>query len=85
SLGANFVSPIPVPRLPLGLGGLSVEAEATTRDGKQLGAMVWAKGANFLTTSARVSKVGDAYSLATSFGDDFSKMLVKGNTPFKGF
>lgn len=85
SLGANFVSPIPVPRLPFGLGGLSVEAEATTRDGKQLGAMVWAKGANFLTTSARVSKVGDAYSLATSFGDDFSKMLVKGNTPFKGF
>jgi hypothetical protein len=84
SLGANFVSPVPVPRLPLGLGGLAVEAEATTRDGRQVGAMVWAKGANFVTTSARISKVGDAYSLATSFGNDFSKMLVKGKTPFKG-
>lgn len=84
SLGANFVVPVPVPRLPMGLGGLSVEAEATTRDGKQLGAMVWAKGANALTTNARVSQVGDAYSLATSFGNDFSKMLVTGKTPFKG-
>lgn len=84
SQGASFVVPVPVPRLPMGLGGLSVEAEATTRDGKQLGAMVWAKGANVLTTSPRVSQIGDAYSLAASFGDDFSKMLVAGNTPFKG-
>ncbi len=84
SLGANFVVPVPVPRLPLGLGGLSVEAEATTRDGKQVGAMVWAKGANFVTTSARVSQIGDAYSLAASFGSDFSKMLITGKTPFKG-
>jgi hypothetical protein len=84
SLGANFVVPVPVPRLPMGLGGLSVEAEATTRDGKQAGAMVWAKGANFVTTSARVSQIGDAYSLAASFGSDFSKMLVTGKTPFKG-
>ncbi|MFB9948967.1 DUF3313 domain-containing protein [Rhizobium puerariae] len=84
SLGANFVVPVPVPRLPMGLGGLSVEAEATTRDGRQVGAMVWAKGANFVTTSARVSQIGDAYSLASSFGSDFSKMLVTGKTPFKG-
>ncbi|WP_234709107.1 DUF3313 domain-containing protein [Rhizobium rhizogenes] len=84
SLGANFVVPVPVPRLPMGLGGLSVEAEATTRDGRQVGAMVWAKGANFVTTNARVSQIGDAYSLAASFGGDFSKMLVTGKTPFKG-
>ena len=84
SLGSSFVLPVSVPRLPFGLGGLAVEAEATTRDGKQLGAMVWAKGANSLTTDARVSQVGDAYSLATSFGNDFSKMLVTGKTPFKG-
>ena len=68
----------------MGLGGLSVEAEATTREGEQVGAMVWAKGANFVTTSARVSQIGDAYSLAASFGNDFSKMLVTGKTPFKG-
>jgi len=46
--------------------------------------MVWAKGANFVTTNARISQIGDAYSLAASFGDDFSKMLVSGKTPFKG-
>lgn len=84
SLGASVFSSVPVPRLPIGLGGLSVEAEATTRDGKQVGAMVWAKGANFVTTSARVSQIGDAYSLAANFGGDFSKMLVTGKTPFKG-
>ncbi|MCQ4630433.1 DUF3313 domain-containing protein [Shinella lacus] len=84
SLGSSFVLPVSVPRLPFGLGGLAVEAEATTREGKQLGAMVWAKGANSLTTDARVSQVGDAYSLASSFGNDFSKMLVTGKTPFKG-
>ncbi len=84
SLGASFVIPVPVPRLPIGLGGLAVEAEATTRDGKQVGAMVWAKGANAITTSARVSQIGDAYSLASSFGSDFSKMLVTGKTPYKG-
>jgi hypothetical protein len=84
SLGASFVVPVPVPRLPIGLGGLAVEAEATTRDGKQVGAMVWAKGANAITTSARVSQIGDAYSLASSFGSDFSKMLVTGKTPYKG-
>lgn len=84
TLGASLFSSIPVPRLPVGLGGLSVEAEATMRDGKQAGAMVWAKGANFVTTNARISQIGDAYSLAASFGDDFSKMLVSGKTPFKG-
>lgn len=84
SLGASIFSPVPVPRLPMGLGGLSVEAEATTREGKQVGAMVWAKGANFVTTSARASQIGDAYSLAASFGGDFSKMLVTGKTPFRG-
>ena len=79
SLGASVAqSSIPVPRLPLGLGGLAVEGEATTRDGKQVAALVWAKGANALTTGPRVSQVGDAYTLASDFGDDFSKMLVKG-------
>jgi hypothetical protein len=75
SLGASLVIPVPVPtRLPVGLGGLAVEAEATTRDGKQLGAMVWAKGANSLTTGARISQIGDAYSLAGDFSDAFSKI-----------
>jgi hypothetical protein len=78
SFGASFVTNVPVPRLPIGLGGLAVEAEATNREGKQVAAMVWSKGANALTTTPRASQIGDAYSLASDFGDEFSKMLVKG-------
>ena len=85
SLGASVAqSSVPVPRIPFGLGGLAVEGEATTRDGKQVAALVWAKGANALTTGPRISQVGDAYSLAGNFGGDFSKMLVTGKTPYKG-
>lgn len=46
--------------------------------------MVWSRGANIITTGARVSSVGDAYSLSSAFSDDFSKMLIKGKDPFKG-
>ena len=75
--------PVPIPRLPIGLGSLSMEAEATGPGGDQLAAMVWGRGANFLSGSARVSTSGDAYELASVFGNDFSKMLVSGKTPFK--
>ncbi|MEY9195541.1 DUF3313 domain-containing protein [Sinorhizobium sp. CCBAU 05631] len=84
SLGVAAVLPVPVPRLPIGLGGLSVEAEAVGQDGSQKGAMLWSRGANMLTTKARVSTIGDAYSLSSAFGTDFSRMLVTGRDPFKG-
>ncbi|MDG4904534.1 MULTISPECIES: DUF3313 domain-containing protein [unclassified Mesorhizobium] len=84
SLGATVALPVPIPRLPIGLGGLAIEAEAVGRDGSQKAAMVWSRGANMITTGARVSSVGDAYSLSSAFSDDFSKMLVKGKDPFKG-
>lgn len=84
SLGARVALPVPVPRLPLGLGGLSVEAEAVGKDGSQKAAMLWARGADMITTRARVSAVGDAYSLSSAFAADFSRMLVKGEDPFKG-
>ncbi|WP_225702330.1 DUF3313 domain-containing protein [Bradyrhizobium cenepequi] len=74
--------PVPIPRIPIGLGSLSVEAEARGRDGRQEAAMVWGRGANALSGSARVSPSGDAYELASAFGDDFSRMLVTGKTPF---
>ncbi|MEK1933387.1 MAG: DUF3313 domain-containing protein [Pararhizobium sp.] len=83
SLGAS-VALVPIPRLPIGLGGLSVEAEAVGQDGSQKAAMLWSRGANMLTTKARISTVGDAYSLSSAFGSDFSRMLVKGRDPFKG-
>jgi hypothetical protein len=81
SLGSSVVLPVGIPRLPAGLGGLAVEAEAVDRNGVQRAAVVWSKGANSITNSARVSEVGDAYSLASNFGDYFSRMLIKGKEP----
>jgi hypothetical protein len=74
--------PAPVPRLPIGLGSLTVESEALDRAGRQQAAMIWARGADSFTTSATVSKAGDAYDLATSFGGDLSRLLVTGDSPF---
>ena len=74
--------PAPVPRLPIGLGSLTLESEALDRSGRQQAAMIWARGANSFTTSATVSKAGDVYDLAKSFGGDFSWMLVTGSSPF---
>ncbi|TPJ62945.1 DUF3313 domain-containing protein [Mesorhizobium sp. B2-6-1] len=70
-----------IPRLPLGFGGLAVEAEALDRNGIQRAAMVWSRGANSFTNEAMVSEIGDAYSLGATFGNDFSRMLVTGKAP----
>jgi len=75
--------PIPVPRIPIGLGSLSVEAEAIDEKGSQAAAMIWALGANSLTSGARGSSSGDAYELASSFAGDFSKLVTTGEDPFK--
>ena len=82
---ATTTVPVPVPslRIPIGLGGLALEAEAVDRTGRQKAAMVWARGADSLTSRPRVSPAGDAYDLAASFGNDFSKLLVTGASPFK--
>lgn len=74
--------PGPTPRLPIGLGSLTIEAEALNPANKQEAAMVWARGANSFLSSPKVSKVGDAYDLSSSFGDDFSQLLATGETPF---
>jgi hypothetical protein len=76
--------PVPVPRLPVGLGTLSVEAEARDFAGFQKAAMVWARGANSITNSARISDEGDAYDLAADFGADFAKLVTTGESPFGG-
>jgi hypothetical protein len=82
SLGGSVAGlPVGIPRLPFGLGGLAVEAEAIDGKGVQRAAMVWARGANSITNKPRVSEVGDAYSLATTFGNEFSSMLVTGKEP----
>lgn len=80
-MGTNI--PIPIPRVPYGLGDLSVEAEAIDATGKQQAAMLWGRGAGVFFSSPRASKAGDAYELAGDFGDDFGHLLVEGETPFK--
>jgi hypothetical protein len=84
---ASFVpsalgTPVPVPRLPIGLGSLTLEAQAQDRAGRQQAAMIWARGANSFTNSPTVSAAGDAYDLAGSFADDFSQLLITGASPF---
>jgi hypothetical protein len=73
--------PVPVPRIPIGLGTLSLEAEARDLAGSQRAAMVWARGAH-MVGGGRVAAEGDAYGLASDFGADFSKLLVTGSSPF---
>lgn len=76
--------PIPSVRVPIGLGGIALEGEAVDPKGRQAAAMLWAKGASALFGNAtRVSAVGDAYELASSFGNDFSELLVTGEDPFR--
>ena len=74
--------PIPVPRLPIGLVFPRVEAEARDPNGHQKAAMIWSRGANSFTSPPRVSSDGDAYDLASAFGDDFGKLLVTAESPF---
>ncbi|KAB1121596.1 DUF3313 domain-containing protein [Neorhizobium galegae] len=81
TVGTGFVLPVSVPRLPFGLGGLAVEAEAVNGGGIQSAAMVWARGANSIQDKPRVSEVGDAYGLASKFASDFSRMLISGKEP----
>ncbi len=81
SLGSGAILPVGVPRLPIGLGGLAVEAEAVDRSGTQRAAMVWSRGANSIENSPRISDVGDAYALASKFANEFSRVLVRGQPP----
>jgi hypothetical protein len=76
-------APVPSLRVPIGLGGLALEAEARDHLGSQKAAMMWARGADVVTSRPRVSSSGDAYDLASSFGEDFSKLMVTGVSPFQ--
>lgn len=88
SVGMNFVdigAPVPTPRIPIGLGNLSIEAEAVDSFGRQQAAMLWGRGATTFFSSPKASKASDAYELAGAFADDFGYLLVKGKSPFGGF
>jgi hypothetical protein len=82
SIGSTAISAagIPfVPRLPVGMGALSVEIEAIDAKGEQAAVMVWARKADAFTSNARVSAAGDAYDLASKFAHDFSALISKGS------
>lgn len=81
SIGSGFVLPVSIPRLPIGLGGVAIEGEALDNTQAQRAAIVWARGANSITDNPRVSDVGDAYSLAASYGGDFSDLIIEGKEP----
>jgi hypothetical protein len=80
---ADTIGKVPVPRLPIGLGDLTVEAEALDARRQQRAAMVWAGGANSFTNQARFSPAADAYDLAGDFGQDFGSFLATGEDPFE--
>lgn len=85
SLGMNFVEtavPIPTPRIPIGLGNLSIEAEAVDHAGTAQASMLWGRGATAFFSSPKASKASDAYDLADAFGEDFGALLVDGKSPF---
>ncbi len=63
-------------RLPVGLGGLAMEAELRDPHAGQVALMRWARGANAVAQVAMVSPIGDAWQLAGSFGNDFSRALL---------
>lgn len=81
SLGSGFVLPVSIPRIPIGLGGVAIEGEVLDRANTQRAAIIWARGANSFTENPRLSDVGDAYSLAASYGSDFSDLILKGTDP----
>ena len=84
-LGVGFaegIGRIPIPRLPIGLGSLTVEAEALDRRHEQRAAMVWGGAANSFTSQPRFSAASDPYDLAGEFGQDFGDLMATGDDPF---
>jgi hypothetical protein len=83
-LGVGFataVGRVPIPRIPIGLGSITIEAEALDSRHQQRAAMIWGGGANAFTNQARFSAAGDAYDLAGEFGQDFGTLLVTAVDP----
>lgn len=79
----DTVGRVPIPRVPIGLGSLTVEAEALDRRRQQRVAMIWGGAANSFTSQPRFSRVSDAYDMAGDFGQDFGFFVATGQDPFK--
>ena len=76
---ATAVLPI---RAPIGLGGLSLEGVAVLGGATDpAAAIVWSRQAAPVIDGARISKVGDAFDFATSFGRTFAGVIVDNGPP----
>ena len=62
-------------RLPVGQGGLSVEARAVAETGRELGGMSWSRGAGVAMDRGSLSPVGDAHRFASAFAGDFAGLI----------
>ena len=62
-------------RLPVGQGGLSVEARAVAETGRELGGMSWSRGAGVAMDRGSLSAVGDAHRFASAFAEDFAELI----------
>lgn len=80
---AEGIGRVPIPRVPIGLGSLTVEAEALDRHRQQRVAMVWGGASNSFTSQPRFSPASDAYDLAGDFGQDLGYLIATGEDPFK--
>jgi hypothetical protein len=77
-LSAAMDTFVPGPfRIPVGMGAIALDARASNDEGT-LAFMRWAKGANPVTNSAKVSTIGDAYALIETFTREFGQLLMQG-------
>jgi hypothetical protein len=73
---------VPAPfRVPIGMGSFAAEGEADDQTGGRRASMVWARGADVLTSQARVSKIGDAYQLSDAFAGDMAALVITARNP----
>jgi len=70
-------------RVPVGLGGLTVEAEALTPSGKRAAALLWSRTADPMS-GARLSQIGDAYDFTNEFGEAFGRLVRRGDAGSRG-
>jgi Protein of unknown function (DUF3313) len=64
-------------RLPIGRGGLSMEASADLPNlGGEAAAMAWSRGAGVAFDKGSLSQVGDAHRYAADFAETFAELLA---------
>ncbi len=64
-------------RIPVGMGAIALDAKAISH--QQTAAFLrWAKGANPVFNSGKVSTIADAYELVDTFSREFSELLLEG-------